>query len=39
MGDKQTGEEVFLETESMLMRKIAESGAAKATNNRVGCLF
>lgn len=39
MGDKQIGEEVFLETESMLMRNMTESGPAKATNNRVGCLF
>lgn len=39
MGDKQIGEKVFLETDSMLMRKMTESSTVKATNNRVGCLF
>lgn len=39
MGDKKIGEKVFLEADSMLMRKMTESGTVKATNNRAGCLF
>lgn len=37
--NKQKGEKVPLETDSMLMRKMTESITVRATNNRVGCLF
>lgn len=39
MRDKKIGKNVFLETDSMLMRKMTERGTVKATNDRAGCLF